>query len=120
VYDVLTQASQQPSEQLAKPRDKIYLSTSKWRSIQLRITEALKSLSHNINLEEYPSQYENEAKNIHSSKGPSNEMINDFEKLFNKWSDQIASALDGTEKEVKKDDKSDPRQELDYWKQKMR
>ena len=47
-------------------------------------------------------------------------MINDFEKLFNKWSDQIATALDGTEKEVKKDDKSDPRQELDYWKQKMR
>ena len=47
-------------------------------------------------------------------------MINDFEKLFNKWSEQIAEALDGTEKVEKKDEKSDPRQELDYWKQKMR
>tara|TARA_B110001450_G_scaffold255410_1_gene282888 strand:+ start:809 stop:1396 length:588 start_codon:yes stop_codon:yes gene_type:complete len=47
-------------------------------------------------------------------------MINDFEKLFNKWSETIATSLDGTEKVEKKDDKSDPRQELDYWKQKMR
>lgn len=43
-------------------------------------------------------------------------MINDFEKLFNKWSETIAASLDGTEKVEKKDDKSDPRQELDYWK----
>jgi hypothetical protein len=43
-------------------------------------------------------------------------MINDFEKLFNKWSEQIAEALDGTEKVEKKDGNSDPKQELDYWK----
>jgi dynein heavy chain len=48
VYDVLTQASQQPSEQLAKPRDKIYLSTSKWRSIELRVTEALNEAKDNV------------------------------------------------------------------------
>tara|TARA_B110000285_G_C15081266_1_gene593631 strand:+ start:653 stop:1162 length:510 start_codon:yes stop_codon:yes gene_type:complete len=94
--------------------------TSYFDKFANELKEALKSLSQNINLEEYPSQYEQEAKNIHSAKAPSNDMINEFEKLFNKWSEQIAEALDGTEKEVKKDEKSDPRQELDYWKQKMR
>ena len=44
----------------------------------------------------------------------------EFEKLFNTWSEQIAEALDGTEKEKKDDKNADPRQELDHWKQKMR
>jgi dynein heavy chain len=48
VYDVLSQASQQPSDQLAKPRDKIYLATSKWRSIELRVTENLNEAKDNV------------------------------------------------------------------------
>ena len=48
VYDVLTQASQNPAEQLGKPRDKIYLATSKWRSIELRVTEALNEAKDNV------------------------------------------------------------------------
>jgi hypothetical protein len=51
------------------------------------LKEALKSLSQNIKLDEYDSKFENEAKNIHGSKAPSNEMISEFEKLFNKWSE---------------------------------
>jgi dynein heavy chain len=57
VYDVLTQASQNPAEQLGKPRDKIYLATSKWRSIELRVTEALNEAKDNVkylsNLEKF-------------------------------------------------------------------
>lgn len=71
--------------------------TSYFDKFANELKEALKSLSQNINLEEYPPQYENEAKNIHNGKAPSNDMINEFEKLFNKWSDQISAALDGTE-----------------------
>ena len=41
VFDVLTAASQPSSDNIGKPRDKIYLATSKWRSIELRVTEAL-------------------------------------------------------------------------------
>ena len=48
VYDVLTEASQQPSDQFAKPRDKIYLATSKWRSIDLRVTESLNEAKDNV------------------------------------------------------------------------
>jgi hypothetical protein len=49
VYNVLTQASQNPAEQLGgKPRDKIYLATSKWRSIELRVTEALNEVNNNV------------------------------------------------------------------------
>ena len=48
VYDVLTAASQNPSDGLGKPRDKIYLATSKWRSIELRVTEALNEAKDNV------------------------------------------------------------------------
>jgi dynein heavy chain len=48
VYDVLTQASQSPADQGGKPRDKIYLATSKWRSIELRVTEALNEAKDNV------------------------------------------------------------------------
>ena len=48
VYDVLVQATQNASEQIGKPRDKIYLATSKWRSIELRVTEALNEAKDNV------------------------------------------------------------------------
>jgi len=48
VYDVLTHASQNPGDQLGNPRDKIYLATSKWRSIELRVTEALNEAKDNV------------------------------------------------------------------------
>jgi dynein heavy chain len=48
VYDVLTAASSTTAEQLGRPRDKIYLATSKWRSIELRVTEALNEAKDNV------------------------------------------------------------------------
>jgi len=48
VYDVLTAASTNTAEQLGRPRDKIYLATSKWRSIELRVTEALNEAKDNV------------------------------------------------------------------------
>jgi len=48
VYDVLNASSMNPSDGLGKPRDKIYLATSKWRSIELRVTEALNEAKDNV------------------------------------------------------------------------
>ena len=48
VFDVLTAASQPSSDNIGKPRDKIYLATSKWRSIELRVTEALNEAKDNV------------------------------------------------------------------------
>ena len=49
VYEVLTSASNNTQDQLGgKPRDKIYLATSKWRSIELRVTEALNEAKDNV------------------------------------------------------------------------
>ena len=48
VYNVLTAASQTPSDTIGKPRDKIYLATSKWRAIELRVTEALNEAKDNV------------------------------------------------------------------------
>jgi len=84
------------------------------------LKEALKSLQNNINLEPFDPKWENEAKNIHTGKSPSNEMINDFERIFNDWSAKIQTALDGADAEKKDDKEAHPQQELEYWKQRMR
>jgi dynein heavy chain len=84
------------------------------------LKEALKSLQSNINLRPFDPHWENEARNIHSGKGPSQEMINDFENIFNEWSSQIQTALDGADAEKVDNRDSHPLQELEYWKQRMR
>jgi dynein heavy chain, axonemal len=48
VFDVLTFASQNTNDNANRPRDKIYLATSKWRSIELRVTEALNEAKDNV------------------------------------------------------------------------
>ena len=48
VYEVLFFASQLTSDSANCPRDKIYLATSKWRSIELRVTEALNETNDNV------------------------------------------------------------------------
>jgi hypothetical protein len=57
------------------------------------LREALKSLVNNITLEPYDRKWENEAKNSHTGKFPA-EMLGEFQKIFNQWSDQILDALD--------------------------
>jgi dynein heavy chain len=47
-------------------------------------------------------------------------MINDFEKIFNEWSEKIEQTLEEAESEKKDDKEAGPRQELEYWKQRMR
>lgn len=84
------------------------------------LKEALKSLQNNINLEPFDPKWENEAKNIHSSKAINNDMITDFERIFNDWSAKIQTALDGADAEKKDDKEAHPQQELEYWKQRMR
>jgi dynein heavy chain len=48
VFDVLNHASSNTSDNANRPRDKIYLATSKWRSIELRVTEALNEAKDNV------------------------------------------------------------------------
>ena len=49
VYDVLTASANAGSaDGIGKPRDKIYLATSKWRSIELKVTEALSEAKDNV------------------------------------------------------------------------
>ena len=47
VYEVMTQASQNTAE-LGKPRDKMYMLTSRWRSIELKVTEQLNEAKDNV------------------------------------------------------------------------
>jgi dynein heavy chain len=81
----------------------------------------LKSLQNNINLEQYDRRWEGEAKNVHSNnRSLNNEMIADFEKIFNEWSEKISEALEGADAEKKNTKEDGPKDELDYWKQRMR
>ena len=47
-------------------------------------------------------------------------MINDFEKIFNEWSEKIEMTLEEADSEKKEDKEAGPRYELEYWKQRMR
>lgn len=84
------------------------------------VREAILSLANNIVLEPYPQQYQKEALNIHNSKSMNNDMITEFERIFNDWSEKIEQTLEEAEAERKEDKDAGPRQELEYWKQRMR
>jgi dynein heavy chain len=84
------------------------------------LKEALKSLTSNITLDPYDSQYENDAKNIHTARTINSNMIIEFERIFNEWSDQIQKALEGVDAAKKDEKNSGPADELLYWKQRMR
>jgi len=47
-------------------------------------------------------------------------MIADFEKIFNEWSEKVETAIRIADTERKEGKDPGPRQELDYWKQRMR
>jgi len=80
------------------------------------LREAIRSLMSSITLDKYDEKYENEAKNVHNAKTINAEMIANFEKIFNEWSDKIEATLEETEAERKDEKDSGPRVELDYWK----
>jgi dynein heavy chain len=84
------------------------------------VREAIQSLASNITLEPYNPIYTKDALNIQNTKSPNQEMITDFEKIFNEWSEKIEQTLEEAEAERKDDKDAGPRQELEYWKQRMR
>ena len=71
-------------------------------------------------MEKYDPKWENEARNIQTTKNPNAEMIADFERIFNQWSDQIEACLEEAESEKKDEKDSHPKQELEYWRNRMR
>jgi dynein heavy chain len=48
VHQVLTAASLNSGDGSGKPRDRIFLATSKWKTIDLRVTEALNEAKDNV------------------------------------------------------------------------
>ena len=48
VYEALTKYSNLASDGGGRPKDSIYLATSRWRSIELRVTEALNEAKDNV------------------------------------------------------------------------
>lgn len=80
------------------------------------VREAIQSLASNITLDPYPPQYQKDALNIQNTKVPNPEMITDFERIFNEWSDKIEQTLEEAEAERKEEKDAGPRQELEYWK----
>jgi len=84
------------------------------------VREAILSLAANIVLEPYNPNYKKDAENINTAKSPNSEMITDFEKIFNEWSEKIEQTLEEADQEKKEDKEAGPRQELEYWKQRMR
>lgn len=62
-----------------------------------------------MNLEPYDKRWENDAKNIQTTRNPNPEMIADFERIFNEWSERIEQTLEEAEGEKKEDKEAHPR-----------
>jgi len=86
----------------------------------LELKDALKSIQSNIVLEQYDRKYDDKIKNIQNTKNLDSEMLNDFERIFNDWSEKIEAAIEETESERKDDKEAGPRNEIEYWRQRMR
>jgi hypothetical protein len=71
-------------------------------------------------LEAYDKKWENDAKITPNTKSLNPDMIADFERLFNDWSEKIAAAIEETENERKEDKEAGPRNEIEFWRQRMR
>lgn len=84
------------------------------------LKDALKSIQSNISLEAYDKKWENDAKITPNTKSLNPDMIADFERLFNDWSEKIAAAIEETENERKEDKEAGPRNEIEFWRQRMR
>lgn len=85
------------------------------------LREARRSLLGNVNLEPYEKSYEPEVKQVmQNGKSPSSEMISHFEKIFNEWSEIASDALQEADADRKEEKDAGPKQELDYWKARMR
>jgi len=86
------------------------------------LQEAVKSQNSNISLEPYDEKYEKEVKAIHSTNKINNshtDMINEFMSIFAKWSEKIETALEESTG-ARQDKDEGPRDELEYWKLRMR
>jgi dynein heavy chain len=94
--------------------------TSVFDKFANELREALKSLQSNVTLESFDRKYENDAKNIHNTKVPNAEMIGHFEKIFNEWSEKIQQHLEEADADKNQERDPGPRQELEYWKQRVR
>ena len=73
-----------------------------------------------MQLEPYNEKWENDAKNIQSTKTPNPDMIADFERIFNVWSEEIEKALREVENNNFLEKEPGPKQELENWRTKMR
>ena len=103
-----------------KSRRESSLRSSTYYKFINELKDALKSLQSNIALDAYDRKWENDAKNIQTTKSPNQDMINEFETIFAQWSEKIEAALEETENERKEDKEAGPRIEIEYWRQRMR
>jgi hypothetical protein len=71
-------------------------------------------------LEAYDRRWENDVKNIQSTKTPNPEMIADFERIFNTWTEDIEKILKDVESVPNNEKEAGPKSELDNWRSRMR
>jgi dynein heavy chain, axonemal len=87
------------------------------------LNEALRSIQGNVQLDPFPSEYEATVKQLFAGNHKSNDvtqMIDAFLRLLDRWFFVVQETLDGHDTELKDGKDAGPRQELDYWKMRMR
>lgn len=97
--------------------------TSVFDKFANELREALKSIQTNIQLDPYPPQYESAVRQLLGGNPKGQDVVNmveAFQGIFDKWSSQIQETLEGNDAERKDSKDAGPKDELDYWKQRMR
>jgi dynein heavy chain len=87
------------------------------------LSEALRSIQGNIQLDPYESQYEDTVKQLFAGNhraGEVGKMVDSFLRLLDRWFFVVQDTLDGQDVDLKDQKDAGPRQELDYWKMRMR
>jgi hypothetical protein len=75
-----------------------------------------------VKLEKFDERYEKEALAVHKGTKVNQPMIDSFMKTFQEWTDKIEKAINYSNSISKQriSDQQGPRDELDYWKTRMR
>jgi dynein heavy chain len=97
--------------------------TSVFDKFANELREALKSIQTNIQLEPYPDKYEDTVRGLLGGNAKVQncaQMVEAFQAIFDKWSNLIQETLEGNDAERKESKDAGPKDELDYWKQRMR
>jgi dynein heavy chain len=120
IYKPLVERLEAADWNICEPEQKKEFMTT-FEKFAKELEEAITSQRSKITLEPYQERFRTLAKNFGTSKSAENqEMILEFERVFNRWQEKIEATLAEADAEPNNQRDAGPMMELEYWKKRMR